>query len=91
MINDEHQADEFTEACRKLQEACRQLVEAFRPIFEQILEAIRQVVKEFTRWLFSVRLKGIGMPGRLAEWIAWRWPWRWMPVKWAWALIRAPD
>lgn len=90
MINDEYQAEEFTEACRKLQEACTQLAEALRPIFEQILEAIRQVVEAFTRWLFSIRLRNIGVPGRLAEWVAWQWPWRWMPVKWIYGWMNAP-
>ena len=91
MINDQYQANEFAEACRKLGEALEQLAEALRPILELILEAIRQAVEAFTRWLFSIRLKNIGVPGRLAEWTARQWPWRWMPVDWIFLPIRGPD
>lgn len=91
IINDEHQADEFTEACRKLGEACQLLYEALRTVLEQVAEAIREVVEAFTRWLFEIRLRNIGVPQKMAEWTAWRWPWRWMPKKWVYSFIRAPD
>jgi hypothetical protein len=88
MINDEHQDDEFVEACRKLKEACEQFIEAIRPFLDAVREAIRQAVEAFTRWLFSIRLKNIGVPERLAEWTARQWPWRWMPVEWILLPIR---
>lgn len=91
MINDQYQADEFAEACRKLGEALEQLAETLRPIYETILEEIRKVIEAFTRWLFALRLRSIGVPQNVAEWTAWQWSWRWMPVKWALGAYSAHD
>lgn len=85
------QDEQLALAMKTFTEAYEQLAAAIRPFLEAVRDAIMQIVEAFTRWLFSIRLKNIGVPGRLAEWTARQWPWRWMPVEWIFLPIRGPD
>lgn len=84
------QIDQLVKAWQDAAEAMKELAEAICKSLEAVLNAIVEVVRAFTRWLFAIRLDCLGLPAGLATWIAQRWPWRWMPVRWIYGWISAP-
>lgn len=74
----------------RLNQVVEQICEAWKRIqaaLQEVCDAIRIVVQRFTRNVFAVRLICVGIPAFLAEFIADRLPWRWVPVEWIFSFV----